>query len=437
VNEPGVAIVGAGYSGTALAIALVRRGLAVTLIERSGRFASGAAYGTRAPEHLLNVRAAGMSAFAEDSAHFARWLEARGGAPTDFAERRAYHLYLREQLDAAPGDRLHLVEGEAVALQGSELLLADGTRLAAGHIVLALGNLPPATPPGLPEEVAASDFYRGDPWQGDLASGLKPSDQVVLIGTGLTAIDAILSLDAAGFGGRILSLSRRGLMPRPHASTPPAAPLEQPPAERGSRLLRRIRQDAATFGWRPAIDQLRPVTQAMWQRADAQERRRFLRHLRPWWDVHRHRIAPEVAAVLDLLQQEGRLTVAAGRLLTADLRDDGVDLAWRPRGSAATCSLATRRVVNCTGPRASIAGAEPLLDDLLGSRRVRPDPLNIGIDVDDHCRALPASGEADDCLTVVGPLTKGRWWEIVAVPDLRVQVEQVADRLALLPQRPH
>lgn len=437
MSGPKVAIVGAGYSGTALAIALVRRGLTVTLIERSGRFASGAAYGTRAPEHLLNVRVAGMSAFAEDTTHFARWLEARGGAPSHFAERRAYHLYLRAQLDTAAGDRLHLVEGEAVALEGSELLLADGTRLPADHVVLALGNLSPATPPGVSNEVAASSFYLSDPWQSDIAAGLGPQDQVVLIGTGLTAVDAILSLDRADFQGGILALSRRGLMPRAHADTASAPPLQAPPAERGSSLLKRIRQDAATLGWRAAIDQLRPVTQALWQRADITERRRFLRHLRPWWDVHRHRIAPEVAAVLERLQQEGKLKVAAGRLLATDLHADGVDLTWRPRRSPNTCQVTTRRIVNCTGPRASIAGAQPALDDLLGNGRITPDPLNIGIDVDDQCRALRSSGEADDRLTVIGPLTKGAWWEIVAVPDLRVQVEQIADRLARVPQRPH
>jgi uncharacterized NAD(P)/FAD-binding protein YdhS len=429
-----IAIVGGGFSGVLQAIQLLRQTQAsVTLVERAGRLARGVAYSTRHGEHLLNVRASGMSAFPEAPDHFVRWLRERGGEATAFAERRLYGRYLEDLLagakEAGTG-RLKTVAGEVVDIvrgNGGELVrLADGSAIAADAVILSLGNLEPEVPRGIdPAELAG--IYVSDPWAGDIAAGLGEGDTVLLIGTGLTAIDAALILDAADFRGRIVAISRRGLVPRPHAE--PAAPpaLERSFEPRCAPLIRSVREQAERIGWRAAVDQLRPLTQALWSSAPTMERRRFLRHLRPYWDVHRHRIAPEIAARIAGMERDGRLRFAAGRLLSAT----PAGVTWRPRASREPQQLPVVRIVNCTGPQSDIARAgDTLLDNLLRSGRIRADGCRIGIDVDPANRAVDAGGSACASLFAIGPMTRGARWEIVAVPDIRVQVAGLAAQLA-------
>lgn len=427
------AIVGGGYSGALLAGHLLARGAAgVTLIERSGPAGRGVAYGTREDAHLLNVPAARMSAFADRPDDFADWYARHGGAPDGFAPRRLYGAYL-EEIVSGLGPRLTVIAGEAVdvvARDGGEtVVLADGRRIAADAAVLAVGNFPPAPLAAL-SEAALPGLYVADPWAGDFAAGLGPGEDVLLIGTGLTAIDAALTLEARGFAGRILALSRRGLKPRAHApfaASPP--PPDDLPAGL-SLLLRTVRRDAARIGWRGAVDRLRPVTQVLWAAAPRDVRRRFLRHLRPWWDVHRHRIAPAVATRIAAMEAEGRLRFAAGRILSVIPGHGKARIAWRARGETERREWLAARIVNCTGPEGDIARADDrLMAGLVAAGRIRPDPLGIGIAVDDDLRALGRDGIPADTLLIAGPMTRGALWEIVAVPDLRVQIAALADRL--------
>ncbi len=434
-----VAVVGGGYSGTLQAIELLNRGARVTLIERRPPLARGVAYGTAHSDHLLNVRARAMSALADRPDHFADWLAGKGlGGADDFAPRRTYGAYLGELLDgakAAAGDRLRAIEGEAIDVTSGgpvEIVTLQGGRtISADAVVLALGNLPPERMRGIDADAFGPGVYVSDPWKEGVAAHLTGADTVLLIGTGLTAVDAALMLDSGGFRGRILALSRRGLLPRAHADTPlNAAGMPAPPEPNARALIRCVRAHAAEVGWRAAVDSLRPVTQALWAGAGPAERQRFLRHLRPWWDVHRHRIAPSIAARIRGMQEAGRLEIAAGKIV--DAASDGTHAAvtWRARGSDAHQQLRARRIVNCTGPQADIGRAgEPLLDALLAAGRIRPDSCRIGIDVDAECRAVDRSGAPAPRLFAVGPMTKGAFWEIVAVPDIRQQVRRLAERL--------
>ncbi|HEY6916883.1 MAG TPA: FAD-dependent oxidoreductase, partial [Allosphingosinicella sp.] len=230
------------------------------------------------------------------------------------------------------------------------------------------------------------------------------------------------------------ALSRRGLLPRAHAESapPPSAPEGLVP--RCTALLRAIRAAARETGWRGAVDSLRPHTQKLWETASEAERSRFLRHLRPWWDVHRHRIAPSIAARLDAMIAAGRLSIVAGRIEAVEAQGQRTMVRYRARGSDEVRSIPVRRIVNCTGPQSDIARADnPLIRALYEEGRIRPDTARIGIDVDAECRAFDARGQASPTLFVIGPMTKSRWWEIVAVPDLRVQVRGVAERLGEAP----
>ena len=433
-----VAIIGGGFSGTLLAINLLRHGEArIILIERRGdRLGRGLAFGAAQDSHLLNVRAANMSALPDEPGHFAAWLkEQAAGEGASFATRRTYGLYLRALLEAAAasaGERLRLIDAEAVDIrllpQEAAVRLRSGETVSADIAVIAPGNLPPHDLPafvGLDRPV-----YINDPWAADIAAGLGADDVLLLLGSGLTAVDCALSLDSAGYKGRIIALSRRGLAPQAHAPAPPYVARRERPAGPVSALVRSVRDRAAEIGWRNAVDELRPFTPDMWRAASASERSRFLRHLRPYWDVHRHRIAPAVAERLDGLRAQGRLEVRAAKVATATPDADGLLIGLRARGAAASETLKVARVVNCTGPLGDLRRvSDPLLRNLYDRGDIRPDQLAIGIDVDRQCRAIAAHGDAQARLHVVGPMTRGAHWEIVAVPDIRRQVWTLAREL--------
>jgi uncharacterized NAD(P)/FAD-binding protein YdhS len=436
-----VAIVGAGFSGTLQAINLLRHeGPRATLIERGGRAGEGLAYGAAHPSHVLNVRAGNMSAFPDDPGHFVRWLERRGvaEAATTFASRVTYGEYLREMLDnalASSGGRLTVRYGEVVDAvdqgRGIALALANGPSFAADAAVLAVGNLPPHDPPGLAADMLPDDLYKGDPWADDIADGLTAEDTVVVIGTGLTMVDVALMLDARGFAGTIVAISRRGLLPRRHAPAGDWQRIEERPATVASALVRRVRERAAEIGWRNAVDELRPFTQPMWANASVAERERFLRHLRPWWDVHRHRLAPQVADRVEAMRAAGRLHIGAGKTLAFTATRGGVEVIWRPRGEARARTTLARRVVNCTGPLGDLARTtDPLLTVLRDRGAIRPDAAHLGIDVNGVGQVIGASGTPSERLYAIGPMTRGAFWEIVAVPDIRRQTWDVARRLS-------
>jgi len=435
-----VAIIGAGFSGALLAINLLRYdGVRAILIERRSEAGRGTAYSTAHPEHLLNVRAANMSAFPDQPDHFVHWLQARTGLDgSNFAPRRLYGDYLEEMLrdaERAAPHRLRIIRGDAVDVETrgpvARVKLADGGSVDAEHVVLAIGNLPPGRPGELTGLDLDAPCYVEDPWQGDLGAGLTASDTVLVLGTGLTMVDVVLSLVARGFEGPIVALSRRGLIPHAHADGLPTAERRERPPVRPSSLVRALRKRSREVPWRAAIDELRPYTADLWRAMSVHERGRFLRHLRPWWDVHRHRIAPGVAAKLDSLRQSGRLTIIAGKIETATRDGSGLSFRVRVRGGEAIVEQRAARLINATGPQGALARAhEPILRSLRDRGVLREDPLGIGIDVDQDTRAIDSDGRTSPALHVIGPMTRGAFWEIVAVPDIRRQCWSLARRLS-------
>ena len=436
-----VAIIGAGFSGTLQAINLLRHdGPRATLIERAPVPGEGLAYGAAWSDHVLNVRAANMSALPDDPDHLVRWLAAngKGDAGATFVQRMTYGAYLRDLLAKALetcGDRLQIVQGDAAdvvrAGDGARVTLACGKMIDADAAVLAVGNLPPHDPPGFGSALSL-ERYKSDPWARDVATGLSDSDTVLLIGTGLTMVDIALLLESSGFKGKIVALSRRGLVPHRHDAPGPMFPkLAERPVAPPSELVRQVRARGETIGWRNAVDELRPYTQAMWANGTAAERGRFLRHLRPWWDVHRHRLAPSVADRLAAMIDRGQLQIVAGKTISAVEDDYGVAVTWRPRGQDLPETLVAQRIINCTGPQGDLTRTtEQLLASLQARGVIRADAARIGLDVDGTARTIAADGSSNDWLYALGPMTRGAFWEIVAVPDIRQQTWNLARRLS-------
>lgn len=372
-----------------------------------------------------------MSAWAGEPAHFAKRFEAQGGHPRGFAQRLFFGRYLGDILDEAVASGCtDIVHHSAIRAEHSNgqwrILLDDGSAIEAEAIALAIGN---QEPEALRAFEGAKDRFISNPWGAEARRAVDDlaanGGDALLVGTGLTMVDLVLSLDSAGHRGGILALSRRGQIPRAHDDFEPApVDAEEVPHGRVGAMWTWLRRRSAEVGWRAAVDSLRPHSHRLWQSLDACEQRRFLRHARPWWDVHRHRIAPEVAATIARLVAEGRLEIMAGRILASKRTPGGLDVELRRRGSAAAQLRTFAHAFNCTGPLHSIDHTrDPFLRSLFEGSQARPDHLGIGLEVDQNSRA----GER---LWALGPLTKGRYWEIIAVPDIRDQAASVAEDVA-------
>lgn len=449
-----LAIVGGGFSGALLALKLTRArpDWRVVLIETSSRPGRGLAYGACAPSHLLNVPVARMEAGLSPA--YGDWLAGRaemaealaesgGEMSAAFSPRELWGQYLQQQVAAARvtdnGPGLTVLRGEAVRLLDPPrrgLVLGDGREVEADAVVLATGNLPPRPPLPADSWLRDAAAFAADPWAADALTGVERDAPVLLLGTGLTMVDIALKLHEEGHRGPMLAISRRGLLPGAHrygghwdpflAPMLPASPLVL------SKAIRAEVRRAAAEGqpWQRVIDAVRPVIARIWSTWTPAQKRQFLRHQRPRWDVHRHRMAPRIAERIDELMAAGQLVVRAGRTRDWTPAGDGVAVTLHPRGGGAAERLTVAKVINCTGPRSDLAGLEvPLFADLARKGLIAPDDLGLGLETAD-CAVLGARGEVSTWLYALGPLTRPAWWEITAVPEITAQVDGLTHRLA-------
>jgi uncharacterized NAD(P)/FAD-binding protein YdhS len=439
--RPCVAVIGGGASGTLTALALLRHpaGPDVLVVEPRAILGHGVAYSTSDLAHRLNVAAGMMSALPEQPDHFVEWGAERLPSFTafSFAPRALYGSYLRDTLREA-ADRLLHVQASATSLRrdgaGFAIQLDRGGSLRADHVVLALGHASAASLPVLEAGLAGDHGYAADPWA-DEALRTLPRGTALLAGSGLTAVDVALSLAARDPAAHIIALSRNGLRPLDHrsggaAESPPVVSALRPKTALG--LLRAVRAEVALAtvqdgDWRDVVNRLRPTTQQIWQSLPAREKLRFQRRLARFWEVHRHRMAPEVAARIAELEREGRLRFVAGRIASATRRGDRIEVVAHVRGGQ-RIELQTDAVVNCTGTQSGIR-QHPLLARLEAAGLCAPGPLGLGVATDGGGRLLDRSGRPTDIFTL-GPLRRGELWETTAVPEIRTQAFALADRIA-------
>lgn len=439
-ERDGVVIVGGGASGALTALHLLRADptIGVTVVEPSGRVGVGIAYGTTDARHLLNVRAGNMSAFPDDPGDLLAWAQETGRdlAAADFLPRRSYADYLADRLAAVAGDRLAVratavTDVEPVA-GGFRVVGADGTSTHAPTVVLAHGNdaPPPLAVGGV--QLSAARWHVEDPWRPRWCDRLGPEATVVLVGSGLTAIDTAISVLDAAPRRRVVMVSRHGLLPRPHIECQCVAWVSPiPPGRLTADQVAGIFCDqveaAAAHGvsWQHVVDGLRGPTQSIWARLAPAERERFLSVYAREWEVRRHRMAPAIAARLEELQAQGRLQVLSGGLTAVE---DGGSYAVV---AAAGARLRAHAVVNCTGPRTDVTRSDnPLLAALLRRGLAAPDDLRLGLACTPAGELLDAADRVVPGLLTVGPPRKGALYETTAIPEIRVQAAEVAARLA-------
>jgi uncharacterized NAD(P)/FAD-binding protein YdhS len=459
-DVPTVVVVGGGFSGSMAAAQLLRcvgqTGLPVrvALVERKGAIGEGVAYGTRESAHLLNVPAGRMSAWPDRPDDFVQWVSRRhreGVSSQDFLPRQWYGEYVRETLLATArqfdgGAKLCVVFDEVRRVArhpagGWMVHLARGESLRAEAVVLALGHRPPADPISRQWSGPRTRLI-ADPWRPFAMNVVGPDEPVVILGSGLTAVDTVLSLTQQPRQTPITLVSRRGLLPQAHAAAPvPLADLQPlvseliatPGGLRARTLLgkikRMVRQLARGGGdWRGVVDGLRPHTETLWQAMPIAERQRFLYTIRPFWEVHRHRMALTIAERFRTLLDQGQVRLVGGRVESAQAEGDSVRLVLRERITDRLIETEAGWVVNCTGPMPSNSvESNPVIGSLIVYGFLQPDELALGIETTLDGNALAADGMEVADLFVVGTLRKPALWESTAVPELRNQAAAVAD----------
>jgi uncharacterized NAD(P)/FAD-binding protein YdhS len=451
-----IAVIGGGFSGISVAIHLLRqptsRPLRIVIFEPRAELGAGVAYATRDYPYPLNVAAGQMSLDASNPGDFLDFARSQGvaAAPGDYLPRQLYGEYLRARFEkarsAAPPHR-HAQHYQARVLQLRrmadrrwELWLDDGSAQRADELVLALGNAPPAPLPQL-RPIAGSVYSVDDPWSlGSCAH--ENVSSVLLMGSGLTMIDAALRLAAIRPRVRnIHVLSRHGLLPEPqatesHRAIKPALDELCGPGRsmrQLSSVARRLAHSITTAGgdWRELFMLLRPRIPSLWQELGERERARFLRHLRAYWDVHRHRVPAGPLAAVRALERLGVLEIHAGRLESLRPLDDAVEVQWQPRGTTRARAWLVDRVVNCTGPDSRVVrNPDPLVQASLAAGWMRPDAFGLGIDLDPEGHVIARDGVPVDSLHYIGPWLRARDWEATAVPELRIHAARLASRLA-------
>ena len=450
-----VAIIGGGFSGTILATQLLRHSgpsFSVVVVEKTASVGRGLAYGTDCRSLLLNVRARNMSAFPDDPHHFLRWAQSNydpAAGPGSFLPRAVYGHYVQAVLNKAAQStgkpRLEWIRDEAQTLSlttdgAAEIHLRGGRRLLAERVVFAMGNFPPGDPLASWDAERGSRYFR-DPWSADAFEGVEAPDSILLLGSGLTSVDVAVQLRVRGCRGTIHLASRHGLLPQPHRATDasPAFWNESSP-KTALGLLRLVREQVRQaeqqgIEWQSVFDSLRPLVARIWQSLPELERRRFLRHVRPYWEVHRHRAAPQIAQSIAEQISGGQIQVHAGRITDYKEDERGVKVSYRDRKSGKANSFWVDRVINCTGPESDCRRLESsLMSSLLAKGLARPDPLFLGLDVSLDGALIGRDATTSQALYAVGPARKGSLWESTAVPELREQIHKLAQHLIELGQ---
>jgi len=450
-----VAIIGGGVSGATTALVLNRLApdaFHIVVIEPRDTIGRGLAYSSTDPAHRINVPASRMETHPDDPEHFVRWLTANDIARTDpqallpdgrlFPSRHAYGSYVSSQLSAIAGLVHRRTRATAVRRVDGRyhVACADGGTVVADTVVLAICHPPPTIPAAL-TPLAGTPRLVADPWAAGAFDTIAPDERLLIVGTGLTMADIVATLERRGHRGALTAISRRGQRSKPHTTQPaePYGDFLSPPPATALALLQRIRATLARaaaegLSWHPVLDQVRLQGSDIWRSLPVNERQRLQRHLRPFWDTHRFRLAPQVHDVLERRLRDGGLAIEAASLRGVIDKGDHLDISLQPRHGGARQLLPVDRIVLATGPaHGSLFRDDALLRQMLQDGLARPDIYGLGIAVDDDSRALDADGATQPRVLVAGPLARGTFGELMGVPDVVQQTRRVAEMAMHVP----
>lgn len=456
-DQPVIAIIGGGISGAGVAYHLARACRSerpvIMVFEPRAELGRGLAYDTADPAHRINVPAAKMSLQPDDQGEFQAWIEARDAVADDpGAKRPDGNLFPRRQLFGAyvasmvkplleAGSVSHRrARVTAVERRGDRWLISDdkGGVTEADIVAIATSHPPPAAPGRLAARLAAHPRFIADTTKPDALDVIRPHDRVLVIGNGLTAADVIASLAQRGHDGPVTAISRRGLRSRGHAPVPqePFGDFVSDAAHSAASVLGRVRgairaAEAQGISWHGVIDQVRAQGHDLWQALPIAERRRLVRHLRPYWDVHRFRIAPQVEAVLDKAVAVGRLEILAGSVADARMEGELILCSLQPRHQRQPLERSYDAVIVTTGPaHGGILETQPWLAALAAGGHLMLDPTGLGLACNERSEAIGPSGTADPSLLISGPLARGTFGELMGLPQVTEHALFVANEIA-------
>jgi len=443
-----VGVVGGGFTGAAAAIAClarIDRPFRLVVVEPSASLGRGVAYGAHHPLHLLNVRTRDLSVRARQPGDFLNWAFRQldqgenhaglhEGLAHTFLPRQLFGEYVRERLfeavEARPDVELKILNEVATACTNdggrftlrfdrSEPLVADSVLLATAYGL---------SPSGLTGALAPFEALPSD--------RLASAKSIALIGSGLTMVDVLLSARRDGFQGKAIVISRRGQPPRSHAAKGVVPhQIGLPRSKRvsgltGSVAIACAAAEAHGTPWQSVINGLRASLQDIWRSLPVEEQSRFLRHVRPLWDAHRHRLPPEVHGRVKAEFDDGRAVLLRGSVTSVKREADGFGLTLRPRGSGRLQTLTVDLAFDCTGHRPDLSS--PLIQGLVAQGAARADAHRLGLAVEPNGQVLGRSGAPTRGLFALGPLCQGSLWEITAVPEIVRQCDEAATSLATL-----
>lgn len=444
-----IGIVGAGFSGTAVAAALHKlapQPIDICLFDKTGSFGTGDAYRTPYSFHLLNVRARDMSAFEDQPQHFVDWLHEEQSVHAylaknipfgeQFLPRFLYSEYLKKILNdihVSQKVRMHMEPSEVIDVlennNQAQLILQNGKAFQVDKVVLALGNPPPAK---FPFPVSADTQCIVNPWDYTAVKKIDKKESVLIVGTGLSMIDAVLTLHQQHHQGKIIAVSRHGLLPLPHSDTSVKYTVEAHNIPYELRALtKHLRAKSKRYieeggDWRSVINAMRDYLPKIWEQTSLPDKKRFLRHVMPYWNIHRHRVNNKVAELFAELSSSGQLSILAGRILEVENGQAAILL----RQSKEISKINADWLINCMGPALNAGSTEqPLVNSLLKRGAVCLDPLQLGLVIDSAGALQSETGQASSLLYALGPPVKGAFWECTAVPEIRKHSLHLAKNL--------
>ena len=456
-NKPVIAIIGGGFCGSALLIQLARQSqnpLEIILINKENPLSKGIAYSSYNPKHILNVPAAKMSAFPDDPDNFINWIKSKPefseyvneDLNDRFMPRVIYGKYLKELFEETvnnlpPNIFLKIIEDEVTDVIPSEsvtdIILKKGDPVKADKVVLALGNFGPEDPRIQNNDFFKSKNYFSNPWKQEAVSGLNDDDNVLIIGTGLTMVDNVLSLLDKGFKGTIFALSTNGYFPLSHKKRKPytdiLSELHPPYTMAGLfKIFRKHIKYVLSHGitGEAVVDAVRPKTQEIWLSLTLDDKIRFMSHIRHLWGVARHRLPKEIFEQMQELISVKKLQIIGGRIQDIEEHNGRIIVTYKERKTQLIKELNINRIINCTGPKTDLSKIDDeLIVNLLKRGLITADEMKLGINALPDGTIIQKDHSVSSKLFTIGSLLKGILWESTAVPELRVQAQSLANEL--------
>lgn len=460
-----IAIIGGGFAGAVTALKLIEatiRPLHLIIFESTHELGRGIAYSTRNNDHLINGPARMFGLYPQRPDHLTAWLaqhaaqygwQPPNGVAFDnsFPPRWIFGVYMQATLQAAllqDARRVHIekVKDRVIDLQTADagylISAASGDTWRADKVVLATGLFRTTTAstfaiaPGLQDDPRLID----DVWHDELWKPVRTDRKLLIIGSSLTALDAMLNAEKHGFSGNYIGISRRGLQLKGREDADPwpdvLAPDNLPRTLRA--LLRQVQSArhairAGGHNWQRLPGAVRPHLPQLWTHASLQDRQRFLRHLRPYWEISLHRAAPESGYKLEKIIAADRYQQLSGRITA--LRpgpEQKIEVSWTRRSDGVSHTILVDRVINAQGYEFDWRKIDdPLISNLLQRQLVQPHETGFGIDADPTTGAvIDSDGRASRHLFAVGHPLRGAVWESNSIPEQLAGASATASALA-------